>query len=286
MPYSVKLGRMLRTLSAGAVHVRPENLDDALSLAKEFGFGGLEFDPRVIADLGSEAAKAKFDAAGVAPAVFGMTVEWRRDEETYRQGLAELPRLAKAAGEIGCRRTATWVLPGSDERPLEENVKFHVERFRPIAEILGENGISFGLEFIGPKTLRDRFKYPFPHTQDGMLEVAEKVGPNVGLLHDAWHWYTSGGTVEDIKRLRPEQIVYVHVNDAPEGVPVDEQLDNVRRLPAATGVIDLAGYFGALREIGYEGPVAAEPFFDALGQLPDNRARLAVVRDSLDQAGI
>jgi sugar phosphate isomerase/epimerase len=280
------LALMLRTLSPGAVHVRPDGLDAALAFARDYGFDGLEFDARGVAEMGAEAVRAKFEAAGVAPAVFGLPVEWRQDEARWRSDLEALPRLAKAAAELDCRRTATWVLPGSDERAMDANLAFHVERFRPIAEILGEHGISLGLEFIGPKTLRDRFAHPFVYTQDGMLELAGRIAPNVGLLLDGWHWYTSGGTVDDLRRLRPEQIVYVHINDAPAGVPVDEQLDNVRRLPGATGVIDMAGFFGALREIGYDGPVAVEPFDDSLAQLPDDAARLTAVRESMTKVGL
>ena len=33
-----------------------------------------------------------------------------------------------------------------------------------------------------------------------------------------------------------------------------------RELPGATGVIDLAQFIAALRRLGYDGPVRAEPF--------------------------
>jgi sugar phosphate isomerase/epimerase len=52
----------------------------------------------------------------------------------------------------------------------------------------------------------------------------------------------------------------VHVNDAPTGIAIDEQVDNVRDLPGATGVIDIAVFLGALQEMGYDGPVMVEPF--------------------------
>ena len=41
--------------------------------------------------------------------------------------------------------------------------------------------------------------------------------------------------------------------------PIDEQTVSERLLPGESGVIDLAGFFGALRAIGYDGPVTCEP---------------------------
>jgi sugar phosphate isomerase/epimerase len=72
-------------------------------------------------------------------------------------------------------------------------------------------------------------------------------------------------------------VVYVHVNDAPAGVPVDEQVDNVRALPGETGVIDIAGFLQALQAIGYDGPVVPEPFKQELNTLPSDEARLQTV---------
>jgi len=134
--------------------------------------------------------------------------------------------------------------------------------------------------------MRDAGKYPFIWTQDGMLELARAIGPNVGLLVDCWHWYTSHGTVEDLKRLSVKDIVYVHVNDAPLGLEVDAQVDNVRCLPGETGVIDIAGFLSAIREAGYDGPVIPEPFKKELGELPSNEARLRLVGESMSSIGL
>ena len=75
-----------------------------------------------------------------------------------------------------------------------------------------------------------------------------------------------------MRRLQRSDVVVVHVNDAPAGVAVDEQLDQVRALPGETGVLDLAGFLQALREIGYDGPVTAEPFSQRLRELPADQA--------------
>ena len=175
----------------------------------------------------------------------------------------------------------TWILPSSDERDYRENRRFHVDRFKPAAEILATEGIHLGLEFIGPKTLRDLRKFPFIWKLWDMVALGRDIGPNVGLLLDVWHWYTSGGTLADLDRLDPQQVVYVHVSDAPLGIPIDEQIDNKRALPGETSVIDIAGFLKALHKIGYEGPITAEPFKAELKELASDDARLEVIAQSL-----
>jgi sugar phosphate isomerase/epimerase len=76
----------------------------------------------------------------------------------------------------------------------------------------------------------------------------------------------------------------VHVNDAPAGIPLDEQLDNVRALPMETGVMDLPGFMGKLRAMDYDGPVTAEPFSKRVNELAasDPRAAVAETARSMD----
>jgi sugar phosphate isomerase/epimerase len=76
-------------------------------------------------------------------------------------------------------------------------------------------------------------------------------------------------------------VVYVHVNDAPVGVPIAEQVDNKRELPGDTGVIDIAGFLKALHKIGYNGPIVAEPFKDLSG-LETDLERLQLISATLD----
>ncbi|HLJ57671.1 MAG TPA: sugar phosphate isomerase/epimerase family protein [Chthonomonadaceae bacterium] len=276
---------MYSALSPGAIHVRAGNLAEAMAAAKTGGFGGVEFNSAEVADLiearGVEHVRSLFADAGVRPAGFGLPIDWRGDEDGWRAGLERLPRLAQAAAAIDGARTMTWIMPCSNDLPFEQNLAFHVDRFTPIAEILAAHGCRLGLEFIGPRTLLRSRQYPFVHTMGGMLEMAAKIGPNVGLLLDCWHWHTSGGTVEDLLLRDPKNVVYVHVNDAPRGVGMDEYVDNQRGLPGETGVIDIAGFLRALDEIGYDGPVTPEPFKEELKELPDDAARLRTVGDCM-----
>lgn len=262
---------MEKTLNLGAIGIRGLPLPESLALSRGTGFDSLVFDVREAARLADERGVAYvrdlFAQAGIRPGYWGLPVAWRQDDQ-WKDDLRALPRLADLARDLGCLRATTGVMPGSDDREYSDNFSWHVERLRPIAEILRVEGCRLGIEFIGPRTFRARFRHEFISTLDGILDLARAIGTgNVGVLLDSWHLYTSGGAVADLDRLTAADVVAVHVNDAPAGIPRDEQIDNVRALPLETGVIDLTGFMRRLAAIGYDGPVMPEPFSQRLESL-------------------
>lgn len=267
---------MFRNLSPGAVGIAG-SLTGIIELAKNAGFGGIDVPiaeaAKMVEDGAADDVKARFSEAGLQMGGWGLPVDFRKDEESFQKGLAELPRLAKAAQAIGATRVPTWILPFSDELPFEENFKQHARRLGACAEVLKDHGCRLGLEFVGPKTCRDGHQYEFAYNMDQMLALAQEIGTgNVGLLLDCWHWYTAHHTPEDLKQLTNSDVVYVHVNDAPAGVDVDEQVDSVRDLPGATGVIDIGSFMQALDTMGYDGPIAAEPFSQEVREMGNEQA--------------
>lgn len=263
---------MFRNLNLGALGFRVP-FSEAVELAKVGDFQGVDIDvlemKEIIKTKSVEEVEGVVKERGLKLGGWGLPVNFRGDKEVYKRDLKMLPNLAEVASELGCRRAFTWIAPFSDEMPFEENFKLHVERLRPVAEILEDHHCLFGLEFVAPKTLRANHKYEFIHTMDGILRLCEAVGTrNLGLLLDCWHWYTSHGTLDQLRRLRGDQVIYVHVNDAPLGIPVDEQIDNIRCLPGETGVIDIIGFLRTLKKIGYDGPVTPEPFEKKLKEMP------------------
>ncbi len=256
------------------------SLSDQVALCARHGFAGLEIGIGSARDLGLDQARALFANAGVLPVVFGLPVEWRKDEDQFRAGLAQLPALAQFAADLGCTRCTTYVLPDGGG-PVKEYAETSTRRFAEIAQILGEQGIGFGLEFLGPQQFRRDPDNVWFYDIAGGLEVADAVNArantqNVGLLVDCWHWYASGGTLMDLASIPLEQIVQVHINDAPAGVALPDLVDNVRELPGATGEIDVRGFLSTLGALGYDGPVAVETFSDALKAMaPDDAAELA-----------
>ena len=115
--------------------------------------------------------------------------------------------------------------------------------------------------------------------------IAEINQPNVAIVLDSWHWYHAGDTPADITALRAKNFVSVDLNDAPAGVSKDQMVDGKRELPCATGLIDVKPFLGALREIGFAGPVRCEPFNEAVRKLtPDEAAAAAFA--ALKKAGL
>ncbi|MBO9610546.1 MAG: sugar phosphate isomerase/epimerase [Paenibacillaceae bacterium] len=228
-----------------------------IRLAGQYGFQAVDVDAKgLVDDLGVEGARALLQENGVVLGSIGLSVDWRTTEEKFRESLANLPAQAAAAAALGGTACCTYILPATDE-PAAHYALITTRRLRTCAQILGAYGIRLGLEYVGPHHLRTRWAHPFVRTQQETLDWIAAIGEsNVGLLFDSYHWYTNEMTLDDITALKAEQIVHVHINDAPD-VPVAEALDNGRLYPGE-GVIDLAGFLKALRTIGYAGPVSQE----------------------------
>lgn len=267
--------KFFKNLSPGHLGVRADS-QQTLDYAVKYGFAGIapnegEFENKSAAEISQWLATMK--DRGVRYGAAGLSVEFRGSDEKFRGDFAMYPKRAALLKQLGVTRVATWILPGSNELTYLENFKQHETRLREAAKALDDNGIRLGLEFVGPRTSRSRFRFPFACAQRDMMELVSAIGTgNVGLLVDSWHWYTSHGTVEELLRLSNKDIVHVHVNDAPVGVKVDEQIDSRRTLPATTGVIDMKGFINALVKIGYDGPVEVEPFDQDLRKLEPDAA--------------
>lgn len=247
---------MLRglTLSGlGAV----ESDERFIELAGNGGFQAVDLDARgLIQRLGIDGARAKLQQHGIVIGAIGLPVEWRADEDRFRAGLTGLTEAAAAARSLGCTRCCTYILPSTDAKPAHF-LAVATRRLRVCAQILGAYGIRLGLEFVGPHHLRTAWKYPFIWTMEETLDWIDAIGePNVGLLLDAFHWHTNGQSPGDIERLQAQQIVHVHINDAPD-IPLEAVRDN-ERLYTGEGVINLEGFLRGLQHIGYDGIVSQE----------------------------
>lgn len=262
---------MINTLLPGAIGISGLSLAESIKLAHDAGFQGVAFDiveAKAIADAhGVAHLHAMFEDAGVRPALWSPPVDWQDDARRDSQ-IANLAPFAELGAALGATNVTTGIMPANNERPYDEQYAWLHERIRPYAAVLASAGIRLGIEFISPKTLRDQFTHQFIYTMKDMLAFGRDVGTgNVGILFDVWHHYCAHGTLEDMDVLTADDVQFVHTNDAPKGIAIDEQQDLSRTLPMETGVIPAPEMLRKLADIGYRGGVGAEPFSKRINEI-------------------
>ena len=263
---------MFSNLSAGALGLSLDH-ERAIELAAKHGFGGVDPDVNYFRSLGSASAVAEHAASvrerGLSWGITNLPVPLTAPAEEFRVALGELPDTLELLTAAGVTSVGTWLRPMHDDLDYRHNWRLHQTRLSLVGELLADSGLRIGLEYIGPKTFWSTERYPFIHSITEARElIAETDRSNIGLILDSYHWYTAGESADDLAGLTDADIVSVDINDARDDRQRDEQQDLDRRLPYATGVIDLAGFMGAVHDAGYTGPVKVEPFMKSLAEQP------------------
>ena len=270
-------------LNPGSIGVKLDQ-KGTLSAAIEYGYEAIVSFPNELANWSDEeivAFKNKMKSNEISWGSTNLPVEFRKDKQTFQDGFKKLPEAAKALQSAGAIKMNTWIMPTHPSLPYKLNMEQHAKRLGECASVLADYGITLGLEYVGPKTLMARDRYPFIHTFGECMQLIEETGQkNVGIQLDSFHWFCGEDAVEDILSLKPEQIVTVDLNDARSDLSRDAQIDGTRELAGATGVIDIASFLKALIEIKYEGPVRSEPFNKKLNEM-ENEAALKLDIKSL-----
>ncbi len=225
--------------------------------AARFGFQSVDLNPlELIQQYGNEGALQLLKEHSISIGSFGLEVDWRSTEINFQEGLKPLVEMAEAAAALNCSACCTYILPSTD-LPAAPFMIAATRRLRLCADILAAYGISLGLEFVGSHHLRTQWANPFVWKMEDTLEWMGAIqARNVGLLLDSYHWHTNGLTTMDLLKLKPDQITYVHINDA-KPLPIEEVQDSDRLYPGE-GIIDLTGFLRSLKQIGYTGVVAQE----------------------------
>jgi sugar phosphate isomerase/epimerase len=275
-------------LNPGAIGVRADQ-GEAMALARAHGFEAVEPMPGALARLGAgelDTLLGELRDGGLVWGAAGLPVNFRGTDAQFETDLKALAPACAALERAGVQRVGTWISPAHPELTFLSNFRLHELRLRETARVLGDHGLRLGLEYVGTHTLLIGRKYPFIHTLAETRDLLAAIGrDNVGVVLDSWHWWQAEDTEADLLSLRNEEVVAVDLNDAPAGRDKREQRDGERELPAATGVIDLRVFLGALVKIGYDGPVRAEPFNRPLNEMendPACAATIAALRRAVD----
>lgn len=264
----------------------------SVELAHKYGFEAIDPDEKLFASLSDDDLKRLLDDLAPKRLKFGsagLPVNFRNDEAAFNDGLKGLPSFAKTLQRADIPRVNTYVLPCSNTLTYPQNFRQHACRLRQCAKVLDDYGQRLGLEYVAPRTLWRSERQPFIHTLSEMKELEVAIGTNnMGIQLDSWHWYNAEETAADIETLRGRDVITIDLNDAPH-LPLDEQRDNHRELPAATGVIPVREFLAALVAIDYDGPIQAEPFNAPLRAMPLDQAvaaAAAAMQKAFAEAGL
>ena len=234
---------------------------DFVRLAAKVGYGGADLDLNASMKQGVAATNSLYADSKIRPGVGNLPVQYTGEEAAFQAGLKNLSDAAPFLAAVNCPRLMA-VLPPASATPKAEYRRIIKDRVSAISEVLLRSKVRLGLEFLGPLHFRTSQPHEFIWKMDEALAFARECGPNIGLQLDAWHWHHAGATVADILAAGKSRIVSVHVSDAKKQPP-EEVRDNRRLLPGE-GVIDLVGFFRALKKIGYVDAISPEP----IGRIP------------------
>jgi len=256
---------------------------DKIRLAAATGYAGVDWDLGPAKAAGAGATRALFAELRIQPTITNLPLArplpFDGDQPSFQAALVQLAEDAAFTAAIGCRKMMV-VVPPATTRPREDQRALARERLAAVAEVLQRSNIRLGLEFLGPLYMRSARPggppvNPFIWTLPDTLALAKDSGPNVGVILDVWHWHHSHGTIADILSADASRIVHIHVSDAKD-MPAEDVRDNQRLMPGE-GIIDLVGFFGALKRIGYAGGVSPEPLGRVTPEMsPADAARLGL----------
>ncbi|SCX89134.1 Sugar phosphate isomerase/epimerase [Paenibacillus polysaccharolyticus] len=234
-----------------------ESDEQYITYAARYGFGAVDLNPlSFLQTYGIGQAQHLLESNQVIIGSADFPVEWRSDDEQFREGLPNLVAMAEASATLNVDKCCTYILPSTDQ-PAATFMAAATKRLRLCADILDAYGIRLGLEFVGCHHLRTQWKNPFLWRVEDTLDWIDTIhAPNVGLLVDSYHWHTDGMEMNELLKLKQEQVVHVHINDAYD-LPIEELKDGERLYPGE-GIINLTGFLKNLQAIGYTDVVAQE----------------------------
>ena len=276
------------SLSPGAIGLKC-TANELLDYAIKFKFSAISPPLRELIQFKESDKKAYLEKMKKNEIVFdsgGLPIDFRTTESKFKEGFDFLVENINSIVSLNVSSLVTWIMPTHKTLTYMRNFEQHRTRLNKVATVLEDSGLKLGLEYVGPKTLMARDKYPFLHSINGLKELIKSIEKkNVGYLLDSYHTYCAEDKNEDLDFLKPEDIISVQLNDGVLGRTIATQMDLERELPGDTGIIDLENFLNLIRNKGYNGAVSVEPFNKELNKM-EVKAKLKRVRASLSRFGV
>jgi len=231
----------------------PASVTTAIEKTKAAGFDLLELSLHDSLNLDVPRARAELEEAGLAVAcsrglAFDADVS-SDDPETVERGARLLHDSLTLTHELGGSHFtgALYSALGKYDRPLSEAGRRNVVTvLRDLAKEAQGLDMTLGLEIC------NRYETNVINTARDALRLADDIGEqNVTIHLDTYHM-----NIEEDDLVRPvlevgERLGYVHIGENHRGY-------------LGSGHLDLTGFFHALADIGYAGPITFESFSSAV----------------------
>jgi D-psicose/D-tagatose/L-ribulose 3-epimerase len=231
----------------------PSSLEHAIAQTRDAGFDLLELSLHDATDLDAAAAREQLAAAGLQVAcsrglAFDADIS-SDDRDVVARGEVLLhDSLATTHALGGAILTgALYSALGKYAAPLTATGRGNVVSvLRDLAKEAAGHGMSLGLEIC------NRYETNVVNTAHDALALADDIGEDNVLIHlDSYHM-----NIEEDDLVRPvhevgDRLGYVHIGENHRGY-------------LGSGHLDLTGFFHALADVGYTGPITFESFSSAV----------------------
>lgn len=167
----------------------------------------------------------------------------------HPRALDAFARRCEQFASLGCPMIYA---PAGGTGPYDDDAYAHgAEQMRRVGDVAARAGLIVMIEFVRSS--------PFLHDLPATLHLVRRAAhPNVAVLFDCYHFWSTTGTLSHLADLRPGEVRHVHVQDVPD-LP-REQLDGTTRVMPGDGVAPLESTLRALFASGYDGALSVELF--------------------------
>jgi D-psicose/D-tagatose/L-ribulose 3-epimerase len=231
----------------------PASIERAIAQARKAGFDLLELSLHDATDLDAAAARQQLAAARLQVAcsrglAFDADISSDDPDVVARGEVLLRDSLATTHALGGTILTgALYSALGKYAAPLTATGRGNVVSvLRDLAKEAAGHGMSLGLEIC------NRYETNVVNTAHDALALADDIGEDNVLIHlDSYHM-----NIEEDDLVRPvhevgDRLGYVHIGENHRGY-------------LGSGHLDLTGFFHALADVGYTGPITFESFSSAV----------------------
>jgi D-psicose/D-tagatose/L-ribulose 3-epimerase len=228
------------------------NLPQVLRHVADLGFDAVELPLENLGDISADVALPVLQETGLRPFVVGAMAPGRdlvaagpddvRRTQKYLSGCLDL------AGELGATSVCgpfyagtgrVWRMSADERAAAYSEWR---ENLAPVVDHAGERGVVVGIEPL------NRYETSLVNTVDQALTALDGLlGPALGLALDTYHLGIEERSSADAVRHAGAHLAHVQVCGNDRGAPGGDQTD-------------WRALVGALREVGYSGPLNIESF--------------------------